>query len=73
MNTLARTLRACARGRRLSSVELARALGLSKSGLNLILTGKREFGLRALRGVARAFPELDSEILDYLRNGHDAD
>lgn len=44
---------------------------MSRSGVTSILAGKREFGLRALRGVARAFPELDSEILDYLKNGHD--
>lgn len=55
----------------MSTTELARVLGMSRSGVTSILAGKREFGLRALRGVARAFPELDSEILDYLKNGHD--
>jgi predicted DNA-binding transcriptional regulator AlpA len=73
MNTLARTLAVCAKVRKLSPDELAATLGLSRSFTYALLSGECEFGRRALGSIARAFPELDSEILDYLRNGHDAD
>jgi hypothetical protein len=57
--------------RKLSPEDLASMLGLSKSFTHALLSGERQFGRRALSALARTFPELDQELLDYLRNGHD--
>ena len=73
MNTLVSALKLCARTRKLSPTDLAKEIGVSKSFIHLLLNGERQFGLQALRGIARAFPELEPEIMQYLRNGHEND
>lgn len=71
MSTLTRTLKVCARTRKLSHTALARELGISRSGLYALLSGKHEFGRQTLGKVLAVFPELDQEVLDYIRDGHE--
>ena len=73
MKTLVSNLRVCARARRLSVPALARELGISTSYAHMLLNGERGFGVQALRGIVRAFPEMGPEVLDYLRDGHEDD
>ena len=58
----------------LNQGEYAELLGISRPFINLILNGRREPGMLALRGLLRAFPERESEIIAALRgNGEQAD
>ena len=51
----------------LSDGAFARRLGVSRSLWIAVRSGRRAVGLNLLRGVVRAFPDLDDEVLDYLR------
>ena len=52
----------------LNNTEFARLLGISRQLWEMIKRGKRNIGVSLLRGVAQAFPELDGQILDFLRS-----
>ncbi len=51
----------------LTDGEFARRLGISRTLWWAIRTGQRAMGLRSLRGIVRAFPDLDDEVLAFLR------
>ena len=53
----------------LNQGEYAELLGISRPFLNLILNGHREPGMLAMRGLLRAFPEHESEIVAAFRDG----
>jgi transcriptional regulator with XRE-family HTH domain len=45
---------------------MARRLGISRSMYGLIIRGERQPGPKALRGIARAFPELWPQLIVFL-------
>ena len=45
----------------------SRKLGICRTMWVATRSGKRQVGLALLRGVARAFPDLDGEVLAFLR------
>ena len=49
--------------------EYAEKLGISRPFMNLILNGRREPGMLVMRGLLRAFPERETEIVAAFRNG----
>ena len=51
----------------LSDGAFARRLGVSRSLWIAVQSGQRAVGLRLLRGVVRAFPDLDDDVLAFLR------
>jgi len=51
----------------LSDAQFAAQLGIHRSTWVLIKNGIRPLNLSVLGGIARAFPALDAEILNYLR------
>jgi len=53
----------------LSDGQFAQRLGISRPLWVATRTGQRAVALQLLRGVARAFPDLDAEILRFLREG----
>ena len=53
----------------LNQGEYAEDLGISRSFLSLILNGHREPGMLAMRGLLRAFPEREAEIVAAFRDG----
>ena len=55
----------------LNQGEYADLLGISRPFINLILNGRREPGMLALRGLLRAFPERESEIIAAFRGNGD--
>ena len=49
---------------------LARTIGITHSGLVHIAIGRRKPGLLFLRGVLRAFPNLEPDVVEYIRDCH---
>lgn len=52
----------------LSDAEFARPLGISRPLWWMTRNGKRRVNVMLLSGVAQAFPEMDEQILDFLRS-----
>jgi len=53
----------------LNQGEYAELLGISRPFLNLILNGRREPGILAMRGLLRAFPDNRDEIVEAFELG----
>ena len=53
----------------LNQGEYAEKLGISRPFLNLILNGRREPGILAMRGLLRAFPDRRDEIVEAFELG----
>ena len=53
----------------LNQGEYAEKLGISRPFLNLILNGRREPGILAMRGLLRAFPDNRDEIVEAFELG----
>jgi len=51
-----------------SDYKFADYLKITRPLWQLIRTGKRPIGLTLLRAIARVYPELHPDILDFLRN-----
>ncbi len=46
---------------------LARALGVSRPLWSQIRSGKRRVTLDVVRGILRAFPDLEAQVMEYLK------
>ncbi|MEJ5315227.1 MAG: helix-turn-helix domain-containing protein [Anaerolinea sp.] len=46
---------------------LARALGVSRPLWSQIRSGKRRVTLEVVRGILRAFPDLEAQVMEYLK------
>jgi transcriptional regulator with XRE-family HTH domain len=51
----------------LSDADFARLLGISRPLWSATRSGNRAVSIALLRGVAQAFPEVDGDVLRYLR------
>jgi len=55
---------------RLNDAQFARKLGIvSRQLWQFTKTGKREVGFTLLRAVLRTYPDLTSDVIEYLRDG----
>ena len=52
----------------LSNADFARLLGISRPLWTSVKSGQRKVGVQLLRGVARAFPDLNDVLLRFLRD-----
>ncbi len=68
LNPLVAELRSRQQELGLSDAEFARLLGISRPLWWMTRNGKRRINVMLLSGVAKAFPELDGQILDNLRS-----
>jgi predicted transcriptional regulator len=64
---LVKKLEAKRRELNISDTYFARLLGISRPLCSATRSGKRAVNILLLRGVARAFPEMDGDVLRYLR------
>ncbi len=48
---------------------LARALGISRSLWSQVRSGRRRVTLEVVRGILRAFPDMENQVLGFLREG----
>jgi transcriptional regulator with XRE-family HTH domain len=55
----------------LSDAAFARRLGVSRPLWSATRSGTRAVNITLLRGVVRAFPEMDGDVLNYLRGGQE--
>ena len=46
--------------------EMAKQLGVTRSLLSLVKRGKREPGVKFIKGVMRTFPEMTLVVMNYL-------
>ena len=53
----------------LDNAAFARRLGVSRAMWSSVKADRRAPGVHLLRGVTRAFPDLDAEVLAFLRGG----
>lgn len=65
--SIADTLREKLEQKHYDQYELAKALGISQSMLNLVVRGKRDLGTDTLGVLLITFPELTLDIIDYLK------
>ena len=56
--------------RKLSSRKLCLLLGISPTYWHLIKTGKRGFGTEFLSGIVQVMPNLQTEVLSFLRENN---
>lgn len=49
--------------------QLARALGISRSLWSQVRSGRRRVTLDVVRGILRAFPDMENQVLGFLREG----
>jgi len=73
MNKLMQALERCRERDNLSLLALSKRLRVSDAYLTMARNGKRKVGLPILCGIAREYRELDDDILEYLRDGHEDD
>jgi predicted transcriptional regulator len=70
---LTESLKAKQRELELSDGAFARRLGVSRPLWVAIRSGQRPVGLSLLRGVVRAFPDLEAEVLSFLQGDEPAE
>lgn len=58
----------CQNKLKLNNSEFARLLGISRPLWVMTKSGKRQINVSLLRGVAKTFPNLDMQILTFLRS-----
>jgi len=54
-----------------NNTEFARRLGISRPLWVAVQAGRRAVGVELLRGVVNVFPDLDDEVLAFLRQRND--
>jgi len=68
LRALVKGMSACQAKQHLSDAKFSKQLGINPSLWSTIKRGKREPGVKVLKGIARAYPELHLAILQYLRD-----
>ena len=54
----------------LTGAAMALKLGVSEAMWSYIASGQRRIGLETLQGIVRTWPELNLQVIEYIRNGN---
>jgi len=60
----------CQKEKRLTDVAFAKIVGVNFSMVHCVKQGKRQPGMKVIKGLARNFPELHELIINYLADGN---